>query len=101
MLARRKAFGHATSLTQRYSPRALQTLAQIMTDMSTSTSARVAAAVAILKFGRDAMEIEDLAVRIDALERKLKGGASQGKGQFGMNDGEPRQLGGGTEGTNN
>ena len=66
--ARRQAFSHAVSLTQRYAPLAVQTLAKIMADPKAPYPSRVAAASALLKVGRESLELDDLAQRIDALE---------------------------------
>lgn len=72
--ARRQAFSHAVSLTQRYAPLAIQTLAKIMTDPEAPYPSRVSAASALLKIGRDSLELDDLAVRIDALESAQNAG---------------------------
>jgi hypothetical protein len=69
--ARRRAFSQAISLCQRYVPVALQTLARITADESAPHSSRVSAASAVLKFGRDSIELDDLAERIGHLERQL------------------------------
>jgi hypothetical protein len=66
--ARREAFGQAIALTQRYAPLAVNTLAQVMTDADAPPSAKVQAATTILRFGRDGLELDDLAARIEALE---------------------------------
>lgn len=66
---RREAFAHAVSLTQRYAPVAVHALAQILSDKKAPYSARVSAAVAILKFSRESIELDDLAARIEALEQ--------------------------------
>ena len=39
-------------------------------DAASPTSAKVAAAVAVLRFAREGIELEDLAARVDALERQ-------------------------------
>ena len=67
--ARREAFGQAIALTQRYAPLAVNTLAQIMMNDSAPTSSKVAAATTILRFGREGIELDDLAARVDALEQ--------------------------------
>ncbi len=67
--ARREAFGQAIALTQRYAPLAVNTLAQVMMDDSAPTSSKVAAATTILRFGREGIELDDLAARLEALER--------------------------------
>lgn len=70
--ARREAFAQAIAATQRYAPLAVQTLAKIMADGTLSVSARVSAATALLKFSRDSIELDDLAQRLDDLERSIK-----------------------------
>jgi hypothetical protein len=71
-LARRETFAQAVSLTQRYAGLAVQTLAQIMTDPNSPPASRVAAATSVLKFARDSIELDDLAERVEALERTGK-----------------------------
>lgn len=66
--ARRAAFNQAIALTQRFTPLAVNTLAKVMTDPSASASARVAAAASMLRFGREAIELDDLAARVESLE---------------------------------
>jgi hypothetical protein len=66
--ARRKAFSQAISLTQQYAPLAVATLTRISNDPSAPHAARVSACTALLKFSREAIEIDDLAERVDALE---------------------------------
>lgn len=70
--ARRQAFGQSIALTQRYSPMAVQVLAKIVNDPAAPTSARVSAAQALLKHGRDAIELDDLAARVEQLEAEQK-----------------------------
>ncbi|MFN0010146.1 MAG: hypothetical protein ACKVS8_00730 [Phycisphaerales bacterium] len=69
--ARREMFSHAISLTQRYAPMAVNTLAKIMGDATATHAARVSASAAILKFSRDSIELDELAQRLDALEEQL------------------------------
>ena len=66
--ARREAFGQAIALTQRYAPLAVNTLAQVMMDDGAPSSSKVAAATTILRFGREGIELDDLAARVEALE---------------------------------
>lgn len=68
--ARRTAFGHAISLTQKYSPMAVGTLVKIMGDEGKPATARVAAATALLRFGREAIELDDINERLAALEEQ-------------------------------
>ncbi len=69
--ARREAFGQAIALTQRYAPLAVNTLAQVMMDDSAPTSSKVAAATTILRFGREGIELDDLAARVEAIENAV------------------------------
>lgn len=66
--ARRQAFSQAIALTQRYAPMAVQVLAKVASDHNATTAARVSAAQAILKYGRDGIELDDLAARVEQLE---------------------------------
>jgi hypothetical protein len=65
---RRQAVGQAIALTQRYAPLAVPTLAQVMMDNDAPSSSKVAAATTILRFGREGIELDDLAARVEALE---------------------------------
>jgi hypothetical protein len=67
--ARRQAFSHAVTLTQRYASAAVQTLVKVMTDAKANASAKVNAASALLRFGRDALELDDIAARVEQLEQ--------------------------------
>ena len=69
LLARREAFGQAIGLTQKYAPVAVATLVKVMQDGSSAASAKVTAAGVLLRFGREGIELDDLAERVDALER--------------------------------
>jgi hypothetical protein len=66
--ARRQAFSHAISLTQLYAPAAVTELVRVMTDPSAPHAARVAASTALLKFGREGIQLDDLAGRVETLE---------------------------------
>ncbi|HZL49543.1 MAG TPA: hypothetical protein VFC37_01200 [Terracidiphilus sp.] len=66
--ARREAFGHAIGLTQRYAPVAVNTLVKVMSDPQTPAGVKVAAAAVLLRFGRDGIELDDLAQRLEVLE---------------------------------
>ncbi len=67
--ARREAFGQAIALVQRYATMAVNVMVRVMADTASPPPSRVAAAAAILRFGREGIELDDLAARIDALER--------------------------------
>jgi hypothetical protein len=75
--ARRESFAQAIAATQRYAPVAVQTLAKIMADPTLSASARVSAATGLLKFSRESIELDDLATRVDDLEKSMKQEAEQ------------------------
>lgn len=70
--SRRTAFGHAISLTQKYSPMAVGTLVKIMGDESKPPTSRVAAATALLRFGREAIEIDDIDERLATIEQRAE-----------------------------
>lgn len=74
--ARREAFNQAIALTQRYSALAINTLAKVMLDANAPTSSKVSAAVAVLRFAREGIELEDLADRVAALEASSAAGAA-------------------------
>ncbi|MDB5297928.1 MAG: phage protein [Phycisphaerales bacterium] len=67
--ARRDAFGQAVGLTQRYAPVAVATLVRVMNDPGAGAGAKVTAASVLLRFGRDGVELDDLAARVEELER--------------------------------
>lgn len=69
--ARREAFVQAIGLTQRSSSAAVATLLRIMHDPKATWSARVSAATNVLKFARESIELDDLAVRVVKLERAM------------------------------
>jgi predicted site-specific integrase-resolvase len=69
---RRDAFKQAISQAQRYAPVALNVLVQIAADAKAPHSARVSAATGVLKFGRESLELDDLAARVEQLEQAAK-----------------------------
>ena len=77
--ARREAFGQAIALTQKYAPLAVATLAKVMADPAAPWTAKVSAASTILRFGREGIELDDLAARLDALESaaQIESGATR------------------------
>lgn len=76
--ARREAFGHSIALAQQYAPLAVNTLIKGMTDADSPHHVRVSAASTLLKFGREGIEIDDLAARIEALEQLVNIDKSRG-----------------------
>ncbi|HEX2999563.1 MAG TPA: hypothetical protein VHR86_04935 [Armatimonadota bacterium] len=67
--ARREAFGAATSRIAASCTEAAETLRMIAIDPEAPPAARVSAAKAILEKAAAAIELEDLTIRIDALEK--------------------------------
>jgi hypothetical protein len=72
LAARRQAFSHAIGLTARYVPVAVATLVKVMQDGTTPPAAKVTAAAVLMKFGRESIELDDLAERIEVLERGMQ-----------------------------
>src|SRR3954471_9555892 len=70
--ARREAFSQAIALSQRYAPIAVNTLAKVMTDPQAPPQAKVSAATTLLKFGREGLELDDIAERVEILEQAAK-----------------------------
>jgi hypothetical protein len=69
MTVRRTAFSQATARLQQGGSAAAATLLKIMLDPKEPAAARVRAAQCTLSLGIRAIEIDDLAVRLDELER--------------------------------
>jgi hypothetical protein len=77
--ARRIAFTQAISMCQRYAPNAVNILARVMADPQTPPNVKVTATSQVLKFGREGMELDDLAARVEVIEQQMKS-AEQAKG---------------------
>ncbi len=75
---RRQAFTHAIGIAQRFAPMAMANLIKIANDPSAPFMARVAASTAVLRFGRESIELDDLAERVESLEDRVV--AEQGGG---------------------
>lgn len=71
--ARRENFKQAMGIAQKYAPTALGVLVTIATDPRISAGARVSAAAHVARFSRESIELDDLAARVQALERASKG----------------------------
>ena len=67
--ARRAAFGQSIARLQQASTAAVSTLLKIMVDTATPASVRVRAADSVLNHSKHAIEIEDIDVRVAALEQ--------------------------------
>jgi hypothetical protein len=70
--ARRAAFGQSIARLQHASSAAVGTLLKIMVDRNAPASSRVRAADSVLDHTLKAMEIEDIEVRVAALERTMQ-----------------------------
>ena len=66
--ARRAAFSQCSARLQQMSPAAVSTLGKIMVDGNAPAASRVRAASCILERATQAMEIEEIEMRLDALE---------------------------------
>ena len=71
-LVQRESFSQATAMLVRYAPHAVQVLGRLMTDISCPHATRAAAASTILKTGRESINLEELVLRIEALEKAAK-----------------------------
>ncbi len=69
--ARRAAVGQAVTRLQQVSGGAVAVLVQVMADKRAPASTRVTAAKTVLEFSFRAVELEDLAERIAALEQQM------------------------------
>ena len=67
--SRREAFDHAVGLLQHYAPMAVHMLAKVLNNDRTPPAGKIAAAAILLKFGREGIELDDLAQRLELLER--------------------------------
>lgn len=70
--AKRQAVAQAVTRLQQATTKAVDTLEDIMNDKIAPPSSRVTAAKTVLEMAIKAIEMEDLAVRIEALERTME-----------------------------
>ena len=70
--ARREAVGQAIGRLQQVAGGAVAVLVHVMADPQTPASTRVAAAKTVLEMAVRAVELEDLAARIAALEKQME-----------------------------
>jgi hypothetical protein len=70
--ARRAAVSQSSARLQQASSAAVSTLLKIMVDANAPASTRVRAADLVLEHGRQATEIEDIDVRVAALEQAVE-----------------------------
>jgi hypothetical protein len=80
--AKREGFGQAIGLLQRYASTCVNVLAKIATDSASPPQARVTAATNMLRIARDAIELDDLAIRVDALEQAAKAEEKKGSSKW-------------------
>ena len=92
---RREAFGQAIGLTQKYAPVAVACLVKVMQDPQSPPSSKISAAAVLLKFGREGIELDDLAERVEMLERARTGTSllapTNGNGRNGRHSKEPEE----------
>jgi len=67
--ARRAAYGQSIARLQQATSAAVSTLLKIMVDTNAGASSRVRAADSVLNHAKEAIEIEDIEVRVAALEQ--------------------------------
>lgn len=67
--AKRQAVGQAITLLQKAAGEAVETLRSVMANAEAPAAARVTAARTVLEMGLKAVELEDLVVRVEELER--------------------------------
>jgi len=77
--ARRAAFGQSIARLQQASTAAVSTLLKIMVDPHAPPSTRVRAADSVLDHAKQAIEIEDVEVRVAALEQAAELSKSGGR----------------------
>ena len=77
--ARREAFSQALGRLQQAASAATSTLLKIMVDAAASTASRVRAANCVLDHAANALEIEDLQVRLAKLEQVEKDKAAESR----------------------
>jgi transposase-like protein len=75
--ARRAAHGQSIARLQQATSAAVSTLLKVMVDASTPASTKVRAADSVLSHSAKAMEIEDIEVRVSALEAAAANGQQQ------------------------
>jgi transposase-like protein len=74
--ARRDAFSQSVARLQQASGAAVSTLLKVMVDQNTPASSRVRAAHCVLDHAAQALEVEDIEVRVSALERAAEASKS-------------------------
>lgn len=85
--SRRESFTHSVSMAQKYAPAMLNTLAAIAMDKTATQAARVSASKAVLEFGRQSLELDDMNRRIEKLEADTAAREKAGNGGYGYGGG--------------
>jgi hypothetical protein len=80
--AKRDAYTQAIGVVQRYATTAVNTVLRVMTDTASPPNARISAASALLRLGRQGIELDDLAARVDALEQAARSEQNKGNDQW-------------------
>ena len=78
--ARKEAYSQAVGVSQKYAAMAVATLVRVMNDPAAPASAKVSAGVALMKIAKEGVELNDLAARVDGLERSARGEVGQSAG---------------------
>lgn len=85
--AQRESFKHAVGMCQKYLPHAVQTLVKVMAKDDAPESAKVSAASALMKFGRESIELDDVVERVEKLEADTEARERAGSGGHGYGGG--------------
>jgi hypothetical protein len=80
--AKRDTYTQAIGIMQRYATTAVNTIVRVMTDSVSPPNARITAASAMLRLGRQGIELDDLAARVDALEQAARIEQNKGNDQW-------------------
>ena len=72
--SRRQVMQHAIAQIQQITSEAVETLRAVMKDPDAPASAKVSAARTVIESALRAVELEDISVRLEALERAQNGG---------------------------
>lgn len=70
--ARKEAYSQAVGVSQKYAAVAIATFVRILNDPAAPASAKVSAGSALLKVAKEGVELDDLAARVDGLERERR-----------------------------
>jgi hypothetical protein len=74
--ARKEAYTQAVGVSQKYAAMAVATFVKVLTDPAAPAGAKVSAGKALMTVAKQGIELDDLAARVEGLERKGKGEVS-------------------------